>query len=501
MPQLLLGIDVGTYSSKGVLTDLNGTILKTHVIPHGISLPRPGWVEQDAIAVWWHDLETICKHLLDGQPFTGEDVAGVAVSAIGPCLLPLNQNDQALRPGILYGIDTRAQTQIHDLEREIGQDTIYRHGLMALTSQAVGPKIRWLREHEPDVWAQTKTITTASSYLTFRLTGRHVMDHHTASHFAPLYDPKTHAWTDQFAHEVLGDQNLERLPELGWSDELAGIITEEAAALTGLNVGTPVAVGAVDALSEAISVGAVHPGDLMVMYGSTTFFVLVQSQPTPDPRVWTVAGAFAGQFNLAAGMSTTGSLTRWFRDELARDLPEVDAYAQLFAGAALVAPGAQGLMVLPYFSGERTPINDPEARGIVAGLSLSHTREHMFRAVLEGVGYGIRHNLETFQSLGAEVKRVIAVGGGVTDRIWPQIVSDVSGKLQHLPRITIGASYGDAFLAGLAAGLLTRDDLERWVQFEPVIEPNREAITLYDERFGLYKNLYRQTRETVHQLQ
>ncbi|MEF2277271.1 FGGY-family carbohydrate kinase [Deinococcus sp. YIM 134068] len=498
--ELLIGIDVGTYSSKGVLVTQAGEILRQHVVPHGISLPTPGHVEQDAETVWWADVLAILRELLSG-PYTGADVAGVALSAIGPTLLPLDGEGRPLRPGILYGVDTRAQAQIDALNAEIGEDAIFAHSGMALTSQAIGPKIRWLREQEPEVWARAHTLTTASSYLTFRLTGRHVMDHHTAAHSMPLYDPRTRTWTEEFAAPVLGDRGLDVLPDLAWSDELAGHVTAEAAVLTGLREGTPVAVGTVDALSEAVSVGAVQPGDLMVMYGSTTFFILVQDAPTPDPRVWTVGGAFAGQHNLAAGMSTTGSLTRWFADEFAREQPDTGAaYDALFAAAAALPPGADGLLMLPYFSGERTPINDPRARGVVAGLTLTHTRAHLFRAVLEGVGFGIRHNIGAFRDLGADVRRVVAVGGGAKGRTWLQIVSDIGGETQELPEVTVGASYGDAFLAGLAAGVLRREDLSRWVRPAQPVRPNPALKAEYDRLYGLYRDLYTQTRTTVHAL-
>lgn len=502
-PELLIGIDVGTYSSKGVLTDLRGSVLKSKVLPHGVSFPQPGYAEQDADSVWWSDTAQIIRALLDGED--AHRVAGVALSAIGPCLLPVDEHGVPLRPGILYGVDTRAHAQIAALDLELGEAAVFAHSLMAHTSQAIGPKIRWLREHEPAVWARTRTLSTASSYLCYRLTGQWVINHHEASHFMPLYDPGTRRWTEPFAGAVLGDPNqggkgLDVLPRLGWSDELAGHVTAQAAAQTGLLEGTPVAVGAVDALSEAISVGVVHPGDLMVMYGSTTFFILVQQAPTPDPRVWTVGGAFAGQFNLAAGMSTTGSLTRWFADELARDLPEEGAYDALFGAADAVPAGANGVIMLPYFSGERTPINDPHARGVVAGLSLSSTREDLFRAALEGVGYGIRHNIETFRDLGADVRRIVAVGGGAKTQTWLQIVSDIAGAVQEVPAQTIGASYGDAFLAGLAAGKLKHEDLGHWVKPGRVIEPDASKRGVYDRNFELFKALYTQTKDIVHGL-
>lgn len=497
MGSLLLGIDVGTYSSKGVLVEPDGKVLRTEIVEHKMEVPRPGWAEQDAEAVWWGDVVKICHALLDGHPYSGDDVAGLAVSAIGPCLLPLDQSGKPLRKGILYGVDARASAEIEWLNQKLGEDNIYAFSGMALSSQAVGPKILWLQRHEPEVWQRTAHLTTASSYLIYRLTGEKVMDRHTASHYMPLMDIAKLEWSPRFADAVAP---LDRLPRLGWSDELAGRVSALGAAETGLKVGTPVAVGAVDALSEGISVGAVQPGDLMIMYGSTAFFILVVDKPTPDLRMWTVAGAFPGQYNVAAGMSTTGSLTRWFRDELAADLPDESAYATLFQQAESVTPGAGGLLVLPYFSGERTPINDPKARGVIAGLTLAHSRAHLFRAVLEGVGYGIRHNIEAFNQVGAAVKRIIAVGGGTKSTTWLQIVSDISGIPQIVPEVTIGASYGDAFLAGLAAGVLQRDDLKHWVKSKGIIQPDSERRLIYDELYGDYLRLYQQTCDIVHRL-
>jgi xylulokinase len=237
----------------------------------------------------------------------------------------------------------------------------------------------------------------------------------------------------------------------------------------------------------------------MIMYGSTTFFIFVQAVPTPDERMWTVAGAYPGQFNLAAGMSTTGSLTRWFRDQLARELPAGDAGA-LFEAAARVEPGAGGLICLPYFSGERTPINDPMARGVIAGLSLAHTRDHVFRAILEGVACGVRHNVETLARLGARVERAVAVGGGAQTDTWLQIVSDVSGLRQEVPAITLGACYGDAFLAGCAAGLLRRKQISEWVRPGRGIEPDVALRATYDALYGDYLALYEDSKRVVHRL-
>jgi xylulokinase len=496
MSELLLGIDIGTYSSKGVLVNPAGEVLRAHVVEHSMDIPRPGWAEQDAEAIWWQDVVTICQTLLNGTPYTGADVGGVALSAIGPCMLPLDVAGKPLRPGILYGVDTRASAEIEELTRKLGEDAIFDFSKMVFTSQAIGPKILWMRHNEPDLWAKVAHITTASSYLVYRMTGEKVIDRHTASHYMPLIDMESLEWSERFADDLF---DVTKLPRLGWSDEKAGEVSRESATLTGLRPGTPVAVGAVDALSEAISVGVTQPGDLMIMYGSTTFFILVLDTPVPDKRTWTTAGAIKGQYNLAAGMATSGALTRWFRDELAPDLGE-EGYSVLFSQAENIAPGANGLLVLPYFSGERTPINDTQARGVIAGLTLSHTRAHLYRAILESVAYGIRHNLETFRSMGAPLKRIVAVGGGTQSKTWLQIVSDVAGTLQVLPALTIGASYGDAFLAGVAAGILSWSELDQWVQGGTIITPSSTNSQHYEALYGDYLRLYTQTRDIVHRL-
>lgn len=497
MQRLLLGIDVGTYSSKGVLVELNGTMVKSAVIDHEMSIPHPGWAEQDADKVWWADVKNICRRLLDGDPYKSEDVEAVAVSAIGPCMLPLDSNGHPLRPGILYGVDARATKQIEALNDRYGQQEIYKFSGMTLSSQAIGPKILWMRENEPELWEQVDHVTTASSYLVYRLTGEKVIDRHTASHFMPLMDINQLEWSDKYASNLI---EIDKLPRLGWSDNLAGQVSKTGAEETGLQIGTPVAVGAVDALSEAISVGVMQPGELMIMYGSTAFFILIEDAPHPGQSYWTVAGAFQGQYNLAAGMSTTGSLTRWFKNEFARELTDETAYSSLFSGVESIPPGSKGLLVLPYFSGERTPINDPDARGIFAGLTLSHNRAHLFRAVLEGVAYGIRHNIETFNAAGVDLSRVVAVGGGTKSPTWVQIVSDVTGIPQEVPKLTIGASYGDAFLAGLAAGILDRLDITLWVKQGNIIRPDKDVKALYDSYYHNYLQLYESTRDIVHNL-
>jgi xylulokinase len=285
-------------------------------------------------------------------------------------------------------------------------------------------------------------------------------------------------------------------------------VTSDAAAETGLRMGTPVAAGAVDAASEAISVGVAEPGDMMVMYGTTMFFIHVTDRPVPDPRMWATAYLFPGLFDIAGGMATSGALTRWFRDQLgsAEMATEAaggkNAYAALAEMAAAVPPGSSGVVCLPYFSGERTPINDPKARGIFAGLTLSTTRADLYRSVLEGTAFGVRHNLEAMEAMGARPKRLVAVGGGAKNPLWLQIVSDAARTPQVVPERTIGASFGDAFLAGLATGIVTdRGALARdWVRVAQTMEPNETVAQAYDQPYDIYRRLYERTRDEMHVL-
>lgn len=502
--QLLLGIDIGTYSAKGVLCNPEGDVLASHVVEHGLSLPRPGWAEQDADAVWWNGLVAICHELL-GDRYGGADVGAVAVSAIGPCMLPVDANGRPLRPGVLYGIDTHAQAEIDWLNEQYGDSALFDLGGMALTSQAIGPKILWLRRNEPEIYRKTHKVLTASSYLIYRLTGEYVIDRHTGAHFNPLIDIRTLEWDTRFAEPII---NLEKLPELHWSTDIVGVVSEAAAGETGLAAGTPVTAGTVDAAAEAISVGVVEPGDLMVMYGTTMFFILVTDRPIPDRRVWATGYVLPGTYDTAGGMATTGALTRWFRDEFAsievgaEAEGGTNAYAALAEMAEKIPAGSDGLICLPYFAGERTPIHDPDARGVFAGLTLTHTRAHLYRALLEGTAFGVRHNTEALQEMGAVPHRLVAVGGGANNRLWLQIVSDVAGLPQIVPERTVGASYGDAFLAGLATKIIPDlDALGRdWVRVAEVIEPRPAERKRYDAYYHVYRSLYEHARDDLHTL-
>jgi xylulokinase len=483
---LLLGVDLGTSSSKALLARPGGTIVAEAQRPHRTSFPRPGWVEHDAEEVWWADLVALCAEL---APHVGAGVAGLCVSGIGPCLLAADAEGRPLRPAILYGVDTRAEREIAELTEHFGAEAILAHGGSPLSSQAVGPKLLWLRRNEPEVWARTKQLLMPNSFVIERLTGAYVLDHHSASQCDPLYDIRACRWSAAWTRDVAPGL---RLPELLWPHEVAGRVLP-GRELPGVPAGTPVAVGSIDAWMEALSVGVRAPGDVMLMYGTTMMVVEVVEELRPHAGLWGTTGVFPGTYTLSAGMATSGALTGWFRDVVG-GLP----YEQLVAEAAEAPPGADGLVVLPYFAGERSPLADPRARGMVLGLTVSHTRGHLYRALLEATGYGVRHILETLREAGAEERRVVAAGGGTKGGLWPRIVSDATGVPQQIPRTTIGASFGDALLAAIAAGLATRETT--WNQVVDTVEPNVAHAELYGRLYRLFRELYPATRNQMHAL-
>ena len=487
-----IGVDIGTSSSKGVLVDAGGAILAQATRAHDVSRPRTGWVEMDG-GIWWDEFVALSRELLAAVP--DAEVAAVGVSGMGPCVLLADQDGEPVRPAILYGVDTRAGEQIARMTADLGVEAITRVGGSALTSQAAGSKILWIQEEDPAAWGRARRIFMPASWLAHRLTGAYVLDHQSASQVSPLYDIDREQWHDDWWQRYAAP--LEQ-PALLWAGDVAGTVTDEAAVLTGIPEGTPVIAGTIDAWSEAVSVGAHGPGDLMLMYGTTMFMVFTRRVATGEetlrtPSMWTTAGAFAGTRNLAGGLSTSGALTAWLKDLTGSDYPE------LLAEAEASGAGARGLVLLPYFAGERTPIQDPDARGVIAGLTLAHGRGDLYRAALEATALGVRHNVQTMRDAGADIRRIVAVGGGTQGRLWLQIVSDVTGLVQEVPRVTVGASYGAAFLA---AGAVS-DPAPAIADWNPVvttIAPDPALGAVHDTLFDRYLRLYAGTAEVVHEL-
>ena len=399
MDPLFLGVDIGTHSSKAVVVDAAGEIAAKAETAHDVSIPMPGWVEHDADEIWWEDFKRLSRTMVAQLGRDASRIAAVGCSGIAPAVVPLDRAGNPLRPAILYGIDVRADEEERELTARLGEDRIRAHGGTALSSQSAGPKILWIARHEPDVYAHAATFASATTYICFRLTGERILDRYTAGAFAPLFDVHELTWSRAFARDIC---SVEQLPRLHWPTDVVGRVTTTAAHETGLPTSTPVIAGTADAAAEMVGAGAHAVGDLMLMYGSSGFFILQTDQLLDARRLWPSVWIEPGRAVLAAGSSVSGALLTWFANELG-GAREQDITARLEGLSGLaddVPPGSDGLLVLPYFSGERTPLLDPSARGLIAGLSLRHGKQHIFRALLEATAYAVRHNVEEMMATG-----------------------------------------------------------------------------------------------------
>lgn len=488
-----LGVDIGTFETKGVLADETGRVVAQAARPHKMLVPQPGWAEHRPIEDWWGDFVFVTRKLLAESRIDPKSIRAVGPSAIGPCLLAVDADGAPLGNAILYGVDTRASAEIAALNARIGPDAILDRCGNALTSQSVGPKILWLKNNRPDVFSRAEKLVTSTSFLVHRLTGRWCIDRYSAANTSPLYDAGTQGYAFDLAPDLC---RPEQLPDLLWTTDIAGAVTQAAAEETGLAAGTPVIAGTIDAAAEALSVGVLSPGDMMLMYGSTVFVIALTENRVRDKRLWYAPWLFPGSHASMAGLATSGTLTHWFRDQFCRELGD-DAFAKLAQEAAASPPGAKGLLVLPYFSGERTPIHDPNAKGMVFGLDLTHGRGDLFRAVLEGVAHATAHAIDAFREAGAPPKTAYAVGGGTRNAVWLQATSDISGLPQTLRRQTVGASLGDAFLAAVAVGDAKPGDIASWNPTERVAEPDQARRELYARQSAIFRALYARTKDLM----
>lgn len=503
--QYLLGIDCGTYEAKAALCDSRGGVVATASAKYKLRVPRPGFAEHDPIEDWWKALVSVTRGVLQQSGVDPREIAGLCVSTIMAAITAVDGQGNPLRNAILYGIDTRSQPQVDRLNAQIGAGRMTDISGSPCTIESFGPKILWIRENEPEVYAKTRCFTIAAGFLNHKLTGRFCVDRYSTGAAQPMIDRRTMTWNEELTRYVCDPAML---PEIVPTTEIIGAVTKRAAEETGLCEGTPVLAGTTDGGADAISVGIVENGDCEVSFGSTIFLVHLGDGIPSDSGLWTGEYVLPGLCCNVAGMATAGSLTRWIRDQLAKDLVADEergvgnAYDRLFAEAEAVPVGADGLLVLPYFMGERMPIRDPKASGVFFGLNLYHTRGHLMRAALEGVAYGLDQNFDLIRKAGQPLPLVTAVGGGTKSPLWMQIMSDVTGVRHRVPKVNIGAAYGDALLAGLGTGLIENPlKIKEIVQTLYEKAPDGKNHERYQKLKAYYAELYTRNKDIMHALQ
>ncbi|MDK2784816.1 MAG: ribulokinase [Bacillota bacterium] len=503
MAQYLLGFDVGTSGSKGVIVTLDGRVVATASAEHGVDVPRPAWAEQDPEAVYWGDFKKIVKKMLADSRVNPQEIAGIGVSGLTPDMAPVDREGKAVRPCIIY-MDRRATAECDWAKEHLGEGKIFEVSGNAVDPYFAGYKMMWYARHERENYERTWKMLNSHAYIIFKLTGEAVIDYGVAGLTAPLFDIKNLKWSEEMCAACGID--MEKLPKPYPAHEVVGTVSDVAAKETGLAMGTPViAGGGVDASCSAFSVGMIEPGTSACMYGTTHCWQIALSEPKFDPRFINFPHVYPGAYVALAGLGTTGAIIRWFRDQFGQVEKEteaklgVSAYKILDMEAQQIPPGSDGLVLLPYFMGERTPIWDPYARGVFFGLSLYHTRAHLYRAIMEGIGYGLAHHAEVARELGIMPERVVAVDGGASSPLFRQIVTDIMNVPQDYMAKVAGAPVADAFLAGVGVGIY-KDfrEIKKWITFTESNEPNPAATAVYRKLYGVYRRLYEKTADEMH---
>ena len=480
----VLGIDIGTTACKAVLVDERARVVATAEIPHDLSTPHPGWAEENP-EDWWRGAVGVTRQLLRNRP--PHHIRALGVSGMVPALVVLDDGGRVVRPAIQQN-DARAVDEIAVLRDQFPEETFFPQTGATWNQQVIPPKLLWLRRHEPATWARLRRICGSYEFVTGRLTGTAYTEVNWALE-SGMWAPRHRTWMES----VLAWIGLppEALAPVRWPYEPVGTLTARAADDTGLPRDTMVIAGSADHIAAGLAAGLAARGDVVLKLGSAGDFLYAVEEFAPIRELFIDYHDRPGLFVLNGCMAASGSLVKWFRD---RFRPGA-SYADLDAAAATVPPGSDGLIVLPYFLGEKTPLHDPWARGTVLGLTLSHTPAHLYRAILEGVAFGFRHHIEVLEHAGYRAERLFVVDGGARSDVWCTILASVLGRALH--RIVggeTGSAYGVALVAGVAAGLWDWEALPR-AAITGMVDPQPGSTAVYDDAYGVYRDAYRRLRD------
>jgi xylulokinase len=483
----LLGIDIGTTATKVVLVDRAGQIVAETEKPATLYSPQAGWAEEDTDQ-WWTNVCAAIPECLHRAGVEAKQIAAVGASGMVPTVVLLDGKGQVLRPSIQQN-DARAVAEIEYFHQHTDADDILHRTGSAITQQSIGPKLLWLRKNEPSVMRRGTHVMGSYDFIAHRLTGEFSIERNWALE-SGLFDLQLEDWDDDLL--ALATISRQWLPPARWPAEVVGKVTRAAAAVTGLQTGTPVVAGSADHIASAFSAGLKAQGDLLVKLGGAGDILYCVDHILMDARLFLDYHVIPGKFLVNGCMASSGSIIKWFRNEFAPG----SSFAELDEAAEPLPAGSDGLILLPYFLGEKTPIHDPLARGTLVGLTLSHTRAHVYRSVMEGIAYGFYHHLQVLAELGLKATKARVTNGGTRSRLWKQITADVLGlKLEQIAKHP-GSSLGAAFVAGMGIGVFKDwGEIERYIKISAVTKPNLECHERYQKLFSLYREIYQALKD------
>jgi xylulokinase len=488
---LFLGLDIGTTSTIGILIRLPDEVVGIVSKPVTFSAPKAGWAEEDP-REWWDNVRAIVADFA-AQGIDLSVIEGIGVTGMLPAVVLLDGEGKLIRPSIQQS-DGRCGAEVEELRAEVDPDWFFRKAGNGINQQLVTAKLRWIERHEPENFARIATVFGSYDYINWQLTGRRAIEQNWALE-AGFVDLATQEISPELV--ALAHIPAAALPPRSVSHALLGTVTGQAAATTGLVEGTPVMGGAADLIASALAAGLSTEGDVLLKFGGSVDVLVATNHAAPDPRMYLDHHLVPGLWVPNGCMATGGSGLNWFVRTFAGAEAAVAAgrgltpHAYLDELAKVTPPGADGLFALPYFLGEKTPIHDPEARGIFHGISLSHGLAHFWRAMLEGYAYAVAHHMEVIRDMGHKPSRYLVSDGGSNSRFWMQIVSDVlQAPLQTLTGHP-GSCLGAAWTAAIGTGA-TQDwgGVAAFVKQAGIIEPRPEHAALYGAGYARFRRLY-----------
>jgi xylulokinase len=488
----ILGLDIGTTSTIGILVDADGRTLALAARAVDLHSEHPGWAEEDP-EQWWANVGDVCRELIQKGGIAPADIAGVGVTGMLPAVVLLDAENRPVRRSIQQS-DGRVAIEVDAIRREIDEPAFLARTGNGINQQLVATKLRWLRQHEPETLARARQLCGAYDFVVGRLTGVASLERNWALE-AGFYDLELGGLADDLI--ALGGVGRDLLPPVRDGHEIVGEVTNSAAMHTGLAPGTPVVSGCADHIGSAFVAGVSGPGDCLIKFGGAGDIMLATSTPHPDPRLFLDFHIVPGLFMPNGCMAASGAILNWF----VRTLGGGHSHAELDMLAAGSPAGARGLVALPYFLGEKTPIHDPAARGILAGLGLHHGLGDLWRALLEAVVMGFRHHIEVAREIGYPVTRLLASDGGTRSRVWMQIAADALKMPVHLLEGHPGSSLAAAYVAGVGVGALPGwNEMHRFVRPAGAVLPNSQREAVYDELWAAYRDVYPALRPTFNRL-
>lgn len=500
MKQYLLGIDIGTSACKIAVFDANGNVIATGNGDYKVYYPHLGWAEQDPNE-WWHAVCAAIKATMEKGQIKPQEIAAIGIDGQSWSAIPVDKNGEVLMNTPIW-MDTRAADICERAKKEVGEERIFECCGNSFTPSYTMPKVMWYKENAPEVYKNTYKILQSNSFIAYKLTGN--MTQEVSQGYGwQCFNMRTCEWDLDLCKDL--GVSTDFLPEIYKCHDIVGTVTEKAAKECGLLAGTPVSAGALDAACGTLGAGVIHNGETQEQGGQAGGMSICLDEYKADPRLILSVHATSNQWILQGGTVGGGGVMRWMEQEFAdferiKGKEEGKSSLVLFNEIAeKIAPGCDGMVFLPYMSGERTPIWDPKAKGVFYGLDFSKTKAHFVRAAMEGVALSLRHNLEVAEEAGAYVSELRAMGGSANSLLWTQIKSDVTGKKIVVPASDTATSLGAVILAGMGVGMYKSFDeaVERTVVNKRFHEPNMANKDVYDKTFETYIALYENLKEVM----